>query len=181
MAHCRPPKPAKLIVAMLSAYPGALAAAESELLELYGPVDVKSDMLVHEFTTYYRDEMGYPLIRYMIAFERLIDPADLRIIKQRTNEIEVRLARGGEWPDVARPINLDPGYITPAKFVLASCKDYTHRIYLGDGIYAETTLGYTAGAWKAYEWSYPDYRSAEHQQFLTRTREALMSYLRRPK
>ena len=178
MAQCRPPQPAKLIVAMLSAYPGALAAAESELAEMLGPVDLRSDVTAHEFTAYYRDEMGHPLLRYFLSFERLIDPVELRAIKRQTNELEQRLADSREWPEVARPVNLDPGYVTPAKFVLASCKDYTHRIYLGDGIYAEPTLGYSGGSWRPYDWTYPDYRTAEHQQFLTAARTQLMSQLR---
>ncbi len=180
MAAVREVQPAKLIVAMLTAYPGALAAAESELSDLLGTIDLKSDITAHEYTSYYRDEMGQPLMRYFLSFQKLIDPAALRVIKLQTNKLEQDLAGGGEWADVARPINLDPGYLTPAKFVLASCKDYTHRIYLGQGVYAEPTLGYTGGSWRTYDWTYPDYRSPDHQQFLTAARSRLMTQLREP-
>ena len=42
---------------------------------------------------------------------------------------------GGEYAALSRhpeprPLNLDPGYLTPAKLVLASTKDHAHRIYL---------------------------------------------------
>lgn len=178
MALCRPPQPAKLIVAMLSGYREALAEAQRQLLQLLGPLDLSSEAMEHGFTDYYRDEMGDGLLRYFVAREQLIDPAELSRIKRRTNEIEQAIAESGQFPGTARPVNLDPGYVTPAKFVLASCKDYTHRIYLGDGVYAECTLGYTRGSWQCYDWTYPDYRSAGHQDFLTRARNRLMEQLR---
>ncbi|NIA21906.1 MAG: DUF4416 family protein [Anaerolineaceae bacterium] len=174
MADIREPEPVKLLVAMLSAYPGALAAAESELIEAYGPADLQSEITAHEFTGYYRDEMGHPLMRYFVSFDRLIEPGRLANIKRRCNELERQFADSGEW-DAARPVNLDPGYVTPAKLVLASCKDFRHRIYLGGGIYAETTLGYSGGRWVCYDWTYPDYRTHAYQAFLTLVRDRLMA------
>ena len=174
MAEIRTAEKVKLIVGMLSSFPGALAAAEGELVHYYGPVDLRSPVTAHEFTEYYRDEMGHPLVRYFVSFEQLIDAARLAEIKAQTNELERRLAEAGEWA-ACRPVNLDPGYIAPAKLVLASCKDYAHRIYLGGGIYAETTLGYSEGRWKCYEWTYPDYRTEQYQAFLTQVRERLLA------
>ena len=75
-----------------------------------------------------------------------------------------------------RPLNLDPGYITAAKLVLASTKDHAHRIYLQDGIYAEVTLAYRHRAWQPLEWTYPDYRRADFQEFFTRCREFLLQH-----
>ena len=45
-----------------------------------------------------------------------------------------------------------------AKVVLASTKDYSHRLYIGDGIFAEVTLRYQQRTFQAWEWTYPDYR-----------------------
>ncbi|MBN2584721.1 MAG: DUF4416 family protein [Planctomycetes bacterium] len=180
MAEIRKPEPVKLLVGMLSAWPGALAAAESELVERHGPVDLQSEMTAHEFTEYYRDEMGHPLLRYFVSFERLIDPADLAGIKRRTNDVERKFAASGEW-SAARPINLDPGYVTPAKLILASCKDFAHRIYLGEGVYAETTLSYRNGAWLCYDWTYPDFRTYDYQAFLARVRNRLMAQRKEPR
>ncbi len=61
-----------------------------------------------------------------------------------------------------RLINIDPGYVDLAKLVLASTKDYAHRIYLRKGIFAEITLSYRGNSFSPNDWTYPDYRSAEY-------------------
>jgi hypothetical protein len=177
MGQIREVEPVKLFVGMLSAYPGAFADAESALAERLGPVDLRSDLFAHAFTEYYRDEMGQALVRLFVSFDRLIPPADLASIKRLTNEIEGRMAAEGAWP-VLRPMNLDPGYVAPPKLVLASTKDYSHRIHLHDGIYAEVTLLYTRGAWKELEWTYPDYRTPAYHDFFSRVRGRLMEQRR---
>jgi hypothetical protein len=166
-------EPVKLFVGMLSAYPGAFAEAESTLVQVLGPVDERSDLFAHEFTEYYRDEMGQPLVRYFVAFERLIAPGDLARLKRLTGEVEGRMAADGEWP-VSRPVNLDPGYIAPPKLVLASTKDFSHRIYLDNGIYGEVTLLYRGGQWRELEWTFPDYRTRAYHGFFDRVRARLM-------
>ena len=171
------PEPVKLLVGMLSAYPGAMAEAEAELVEPLGPVEDRSDLFAHEFTEYYRDEMGHPLGRLFITTERLIRPGDLAGIKRCTNDLEDRIAARGEWP-VARPVNLDPGYVTPAKLVLASTKNHSHRLYLADGIYGEVTLLYARGAWQTLPWTYPDYRTEAYHAFFSRVRERLVAQRR---
>lgn len=173
MAPIHEPEPVKLILGMLSAFPGSFAAAEQALVEALGPVDLRSEVIAHEFTEYYRDEMGHPLARSFLAFERLIDPARLPEVKRATNSLERQMAKGGEWA-VSRPINLDPGYVAPGKLILASCKDYSHRIYLGEGVYAETTLAWINGHWEPYRWTYPDFRTPAYQVFLTQVRARLM-------
>jgi len=170
-------EPVRLLVGMLSAYPGALAEAEAHLSDPLGPVDLRSDLFAHAFTEYYRDEMGHPLVRYFIAFERLIQPDDLAGIKRFTGDVEQRVADSGRWP-VARPVNLDPGYIAPAKLVLASTKNHSHRIYLDAGIYGEVTLLFARHEWQALEWTYPDYRTPAYHAFFARVRERLLEQRR---
>ena len=177
MGQIRQVEPVKLFVGMLSAYPGALADAEAALVEPLGPVDVRSDIFAHEFTEYYRDEMGQPLVRLFVSFERLIAPDQVVAVKRLTNEIENRIAGEGQWP-VLRPMNLDPGYIAPSKLVLASTKDYSHRIHLQEGIYAEVTLLFVRGDWKDLEWTYPDYRTPAYHKFFTQVRTRLMEQRR---
>jgi len=176
MGEVRDAESVKLLVGMLSAYPGALAEAEARLVQVLGAVDLRSDLLAHEFTEYYRDEMGHPLLRYFVAFADLVPPDRLAMIKRLTNQIEQDVAAGGEWP-VLRPVNLDPGYIAPSKLVLASTKNYTHRVYLGGGVYAEVTLQYRRG-WVPTEWTYPDYRTRDYQEFFTRVRDRLLQQRR---
>jgi hypothetical protein len=45
-----------------------------------------------------------------------------------------------------RPVNLDPGFIEPSKLILASTKNFSHRIYIGNKMYAEVTLMYEKGS-----------------------------------
>jgi hypothetical protein len=177
MGRIRRPDRVKLIVGMLSAYPGALAEAEARLVQVFGPVDLRSDLFAHAFTEYYRDEMGHPLARYFAAFDELIAPHELAAAKRLSNRIEGDLAALGEWP-VVRPVNLDPGYVAPSKLILASTKDFAHRIYLARGIWAEVTLLFKNGAWRELEWTYPDYRTPEYRDFFTRVRDRLKEQVR---
>lgn len=77
MAPIREPEKVKLILGLLSAFPAAFSAAEPDLVAAFGPCDLRSEVLPHDFTDYYRDEMGHPLLRLFLSFERLIDPAAL--------------------------------------------------------------------------------------------------------
>jgi hypothetical protein len=121
-------------------------------------------------TDYYAATMGAGLKKQFLIFERLIDSSELAGIKRATNEFEASYAALARHPE-PRPLNLDPGYITPAKLVLASTKDHAHRIYLRDGIFAEVTLVFRQRKWQSLEWTYPDYRRDDYQAFFTRCRE----------
>ena len=63
-------------------------------------------------------------------------------------------------------MNLDPGYLVLGKFVLATTKDQAHRLYLRDGIFAEVTLHFQAGAYRPWPWTYADFRIEEVIGFL---------------
>jgi len=171
MAAINPPQSAKLLVGMLSAYPAAFDMARVRLEKQFGAVDLASPDIQFTFTQYYENEMGAGLIRRFIAFQELIDPGILPDTKLFTNQLESEIAQAGEYP-VKRPVNLDPGYITPAKLVLASAKDFSHRIYLRDGIYAEVTLHYKkSGSFESRPWTFPDYAaSPEYHAFLLEAR-----------
>ena len=174
MGDIRRVEPVKLLVGMLSAYPGALAEAESRLTQVLGPVDLRSDVWAHAFTEYDRDELGHPLVRLFLAFEELVPPDRLPCVKRLANQIEQDVAAMGEWP-VLRPVNLDPGYIAPSRLVLATTKDHAHRIYLEGGIYGEVTLLYRRDRWTPMEWTYPDYRTPDYHVFFSRVRDRLLA------
>jgi hypothetical protein len=161
------------LVAASSRYVAALDWARARIERQCGPLALVSDAFEFTETAYYTATMGEGLKKQFIAYERLIDPGELARIKRETNAWEAEYAALGSHPE-PRPLNLDPGYVTPAKLVLASTKDHAHRLYLGDGIYAEVTLAYRARQWQPLEWTYPDYRRADYQAFFTACREYLL-------
>jgi hypothetical protein len=119
--------------------------------------------------------MGAEIKKTFWAFHELIAPERLVEIKLLTNAWEEEYAALGRHPE-SRPLNLDPGYLTHAKLVLASTKDHAHRIYLDHGIFAEVTLHFSHGAWQPRDWTFPDYRRADYHAFFARCREALRRY-----
>jgi hypothetical protein len=131
------------------------AAAFRETEGEYGPADFVSEPLSFRFTDYYEREMGKDLWRRMVSFETLVSPEQAVPIKLWTNGLENR----GLNEQGGRRINLDPGYLAGAKFVLVTGKDYSHRLYLGEGIYGEVTLIFQKGGFSPLPWTYPDYAS----------------------
>jgi len=174
MGDIHQPTPVLLLVAVSSRYDEALAWAEQRGVEHFGTLLLKSEAFQFTETDYYTETMGKGLMKQFLAFERLIDPGELAGIKCRTNQWEAEYAQLGRHPE-PRPLNLDPGYLTLAKLVLASTKDHAHRLYLNQGIYAEFTLQFRGGGWQACEWTYPDYRRSDYQEFFSRCRESLRS------
>ena len=65
---------------------------------------------------------------------------------------------------------MDPGYMLPERFVLASGKNFSHRIYIGLGIYADLTLIYQKGSFHKLPWTYPDYAAEAMLKFLDQVR-----------
>lgn len=161
-----------LILAAFSRYGEALEWARQKAECAWGPIALVSDRFEHRETTYYEATMGPDLVKTFFAFALPFDPADLAECKITSNQWEAEYARQAQHPE-PRPLNLDPGYLTEAKLVLATTKDRDHRIYLRDGIYAEVTLHFQRGAWQARPWTYPDYQRADYHAFFLRCREYL--------
>jgi len=176
MGRISQPLPVKLIVPMFSGDEGLFLEAESRLAEAFGPIDYRSGTLPFMHTSYYTPEFGLALLRKFVAFERLIDPSSLADVKHETNALEHELASDGK-----RRINLDPGYISQSKLVLATTKNHAHRIYLGKGVYAEVTLRYQNKAFRPWEWTYPDYRTEEYLEIFEEIRRIYVGQLRAAK
>lgn len=157
----------KLIVGMIGNRLDLFEEAKRCLVERFGQVDYQSDIIAFDKTNYYDREMGSNLKRKFYSFKKLIYPEELVKIKILTNGLEREFLNesGG------RGVNLDPGYLAPGKLVLASTKDYQHRIYLGDGIYGEVTLRFRRGSFWPWEWTYPDYRSTQYIDFFNHVME----------
>ena len=175
--------PALLLLAAFSRHATALDWAAERAATEWGPIALASKSFDFAETDYYQPTMGSNLQKKFWVFERPIDPAHLATIKRLTigweHAFAVMAARGEAIGDDStsiteiRPLNLDPGYLTTAKLVLASTKDHTHRIYLQDSIFAEITLFFRHGRWEHHEWTFPDYRRPDYQEFFTQAREFL--------
>jgi hypothetical protein len=159
-------------MAVTSRHAAALAWAIERFETEWGPLAAASDPFEFTETDYYQATMGRDLKKQFLACSRPFDPAELIDRKLQTNDWEAAYASMAKHME-SRPLNLDPGYLTKAKLVLASTKDHSHRLYLGRGIYAEVTLYYKSGRWQHREWTYPDYRRADFQAFFTRLRDEL--------
>lgn len=165
----------KLFCGIIAVDEDAVALAKQGLKEQVGEIDLQSDMIPFDFTDYYRAEMGEGLLRQFVSFEELIPPDRIADIKLLTNEIEKSNSFNADGQS-RRRINLDPGYVTPAKIVLATTKDFSHRIYLRDGIYAEVTMGFRKEGFKHFDWTYPDFKSGRYDDFFKTIREGIMSH-----
>ena len=172
MAAITSHRPVLLILAAFSRYLQAFDWARSVVEQAWGPIALQSDLFDHRETNYYEATMGADLKKTFFAFQTLVDPAELPHWKLQTNGWETDYQQQSKHSE-PRPLNLDPGYLTEAKLILASTKDRDHRIYLRDGIFAENTLYFTKGAWQNRPWTYPDYQRSDYHQFFLRCRDYL--------
>lgn len=147
----------KLIVGFIYKDEAFFVESSKMLKKRFGRVDFESGPIDFKNTSYYEKEMGAGLKRRFVSFAKLVSIEELYRIKLYTNRLESRNLDSG-----MRRVNIDPGYIDPAKLVLASTKDYSHRIYLRKGIFAEVALTYRGGTFTPNDWTYPDYCSAEY-------------------
>jgi hypothetical protein len=177
MWELRNPQPVKLIVGILAADETALAAAVKAISKSFGVIDLTSDVWPFTQTDYYKDELGPNALRQFVSLEKLIDPGKLAQIKHDTNSLEQQLADSLKL-SLPRPVNLDPGFIEPSKLILASTKNFSHRIYIGNKMFAEVTLMYEKGHWRHFEYTFPDYRQSCYHNFLTKVRTRLMEQLK---
>lgn len=172
-------EPVKLLIGILATDKHSLTFAVDAIIAQFGQADFYSDIWPFTQTTYYKDQTGENILRQFLTIEKLIDPEQLSQVKHQTNKIEQDIA--GQLAEIAgfpRPINLDPGIIEPSKLVLASTKNFSHRIYIGNQIYAEITLTYNKGIWKDFVFTYPDYKEAEYHKFFSKVRTRLTEQLR---
>lgn len=171
------PSPAMLLVAAFSGHDDALAWARKHAVQTWGPVVAESPSFDFHETGYYAASMGAGLKKVFWAFGQPFDPGQIVDVKLLTNRWEEQYAQMAVHAE-QRPLNLDPGYLCLGKLVLASTKDYAHRIYLGQGIYAEVTLGYKHREWQAHQYTFADYQRKDYQEFFSECRAILHRRLR---
>ncbi len=164
--------PGKLILSVIYSSPEALQSAVMKFEKKFGHVELETEILDFAHTDYYREEMGDKLKRKFFAFEKMVRRDQLSDIKLFSNKLEEKFGdKTGDF--VFRTVNLDPGIMTLSGLTLASTKDFSHRIYLNDGIYAEITLIYEKKQFKPLPWTYPDYQEPNIIEFLTKVRETM--------
>ena len=154
-----------------------MQAARESIAEAFGAADMVSEIWPFTQTDYYKDETGESILRMFVAIEKPIDPGELAEIKHTTNRIEQDLAQNLSTTH-ARPVNLDPGIIEPSKLVLASTKNFSHRIYIGNRMFAEVTLIYSKGAWQSFPFTFPDYKEPRYHEFLSKVRTRIVAQLK---
>jgi len=174
MGRFKLPDHVALIAAVMAVDRSWLDRAKQSLSETFGPLARESVLYPFDIhSSYYEREMGCDLIKQFVSFERRIPMDRLPAIKIATNKLEERFARR-EGERLGRRVNVDPGYMASSKLVLATTKNYDHRIYLGEGIFADLTLRYCHGRFETLDWTYPDYRTDLAQKFFAEVRSDLL-------
>ncbi|MFA4888202.1 MAG: DUF4416 family protein [Candidatus Omnitrophota bacterium] len=160
------PPPAKLIIGFIFQNKDSYDKALLPLEKKFGSIDFQSPILGFNYTDYYKEEFGDGLNKKFISFKKLIPAQQLPQIKIFANKLEEKFSFGGK-----RLVNIDPGCLTLAKLVLATTKDYAHRIYLGKGIFAEVTLFYEKNSFEPGKWTYRDYQTKDYKQIFNQIRD----------
>lgn len=173
MGKIRSLEPALLFTGALYSDSGIFESSKELLRNNFGEILFESLPVQWDYSFHYKDELGWPISRKFIFFNDMLDPGTIADIKLKTNEIENALSLNGK-----RRVNLDPGYLTLAKIVLVSTKNYSHRIYLKKGIYAEVTLiYYKDGTFKPHLFTYRDYQDKACIDIFLHVRELLKKKL----
>jgi len=128
MGQVRLPPPVLLVVALFSRYMQGLEWSIERLEKAFGAIIYASFLFDFSQTRYYEPAMGPGLKKMFVVFDELVALDCLADVKHITIKLEAELAGCHAFPEV-RPVNLDPGILTLGKFMLATTKDQSHRIY----------------------------------------------------
>ncbi len=174
MGKIRVYPPVKIFAAVTWSDEAAAARAEEQLSGLLSTSDFRSEVFdFSAFTDYYAPEMGGALRKFFLAFTELRPAESLPDLKLAANRIEEEIAAGEP-----RIVNIDPGYLCAAKVVLATTKDYDHRLYLNRGIFGDVHLRFRNGRFRPNEWTYPDYKQPLILDFFMTLRAGYLSQLK---
>ena len=177
MAEPQPFIPVKLICGIIASEDLVTDKAGARLRHFYGEVDSQSPSFPFDQTDYYEKQMGKNLKRSFLSFKDLIEPERLSAIKRETNGLEEELQ--GEFRARIRIVNLDPGYLTPSSLIMATAKDFAHRVPLRKGIYAHLEFLFGRDRVRTLDWTYPDFKSPGYQDYFLKVRRLYLSQLRK--
>jgi hypothetical protein len=170
--------PVKLVCGVIYKEEALYEEVRRRLIGEWGTADMESPAFAFDLTDYYEPEMGPALKRKFMSFAGLVSPESLLGLKLWTNDLEEAIRR--ETGAAGRPVNIDPGYLTASALVMATAKDFSHRIPLGRGIYAHLEFLFTRTGVKTLDWTYPDFRRGPCQDFFRTVREQYLRRLREP-
>ena len=170
MGTPREPSQVKLVASVIHPSGFHLEGLLRDLESRLGKIEALSEPFRFDHTRYYSEEMGDALFRKFVVFHDPVSQDALPRIKGISDELESRYAR----PDGRRRVNVDPGILSAERFVLATRKNFTHRIYLGDGTFADLTLIACAQGLRPLDWTFPDYRSEAILSFLNAVRDRFL-------
>ncbi len=174
MGKIKKPQKVKLVISCLTNQEKFIELVSNDLIKAFGEIEEISERFIFNHTKYYEREMGSNLFRRFIVIKPLFDREHIAEVKVITNNIENKYAINNK-----RQINLDPGYITLENFILFTTKNYTHRIYLEKGIYADLTLIFQKKEFNPLEWTYPDYSEKIIRDYLKKIREKYKEQLKK--
>lgn len=171
--------PAFLFFGVFTGYRELLEATRELITEEFGPLHPAGSSAVFPFprTRTYEKTMGARLVRQFFVLDELWPQDCLASIKHAARNMEVRLATSRSF-EVPRPVNIDPGLLNDCRIILASTKDYAHRLYRGEGIWEEITLIFRRGRFEPLPWTYPDFRAPTYHAFFSELRQELLGRLR---
>ncbi len=176
MAEAKPFTPAKLIIGLIAGETAVFEKAERALVALYGAVDLRSEFFPFEATDYYEEQMGGGLRRLFLSFSELVSPDTLGPIKVATNDLEAEIGSG--YPAFRRAVNIDPGILTGSALIMGTAKNFAHRVPLTRGIYAHLELLFGKDEVRCLDWTYPDFRRQDYQDFFLEVRRNYLARLR---
>ena len=176
MSKLNIPPPVRLFTGLIYSSERALGKSMDLLEKEFGSILKTSEEFEFSQTTYYKNEMGDNLKRKFVFFEKLIQREHIGDVKIICITIEQKLSVDGN-----RKVNIDPGFIAPEQIILATGKPYSHRIYLGKGVYSELTLIYENNSFRSLEWTYPDYKFKNIQDMFLGIRKSYLERLKKRK
>jgi len=159
------PSPAALFMAVLFTPTVSYEEVRAVIAREFGDVMMESPIFPFNHSDYYAEEMGGNLQKVFFLLGRLLDPSALVDWKLHAQEVELKYQENGK-----RRVNFDPGYLDASKLVLATTKNYDHRLYLDRGIYGDVQLRFRFQQFHFNDWTYPDYRQPEHLAFFEKAR-----------
>ncbi len=176
MAEPKPFAPAKLIVGIISSHRTYFERGERELQALFGPADLKSQLFPFDLTNYYEEQMGTNLERVFLSFFELVLPETLSAIKLQTNDLEQKIRK--ESGKNFRVVNIDPGILTASALIMATAKDFSHRIPLSQGIYGHLEFLFSKQGIRTLDWTYPDFKQEGYEKFFLDVRRIYLEQIK---